>query len=391
MSFTRTANYITDVQTLCNEGVNEQFPGANRCGLMYFYTSTNLTVCKRIVNNYTITVSETSNGSVSAANTSANYGEVIQLTVSPDADYKIDTIKVNGSPISGNSFTMPAEDVVIEAVFEKINYTVTINYAPNGIVSASKNTANYGDEIVLTITPDSGYELDYIKINGDVIEDPSFVMPAGDVTVDVGFKVLVIKNGWELEDGKYYYYQNNKKVTGWVKSGASWYYMDPEDGVMVTGWKCIGGLWYFMAQSGAMQIGWVKSGNSWYYLTPGSGHMVTGWKEIGGKWYYFASSGAMVTNWFNIGGTWYYMDSSGAMVTGWKEISGKWYYFAPSGDMQTGWKYLGGEWYYLRKSGDMVTGWEKIDEKWYYFYSSGAMAHGTTIDGYEISDSGAMV
>lgn len=277
---------------------------------MYFYTSTNLTVCKRIVNNYTITVSETSNGSVSAANTSANYGEVIQLTVSPDAGYKIDTIKVNGSPISGNSFTMPAEDVVIEAVFEKLNYTVTINYAPNGIVSASKNTANYGDAIVLTITPDSGYELDYIKINGDVIEDPSFVMPAGDVTVDVGFKVLVIKNGWELEDGKYYYYQNNKKVTGWVKSG-----------------------------------------NSWYYLTPGSGHMVTGWKEIGGKWYYFA----------------------------------------PSGDMQTGWKYLGGEWYYLRKSGDMVTGWEKIDEKWYYFYSSGAMAHGTTIDGYEISDSGAMV
>ncbi len=43
------------------------------------------------------------------------------------------------------------------------------------------------------------------------------------------------------------------------------------------------------------------------------------------------------------------------------------------------------------EDGVMVTGWEKIDEKWYYFYSSGAMAHGTTIDGYEISDSGAMV
>jgi len=39
----------------------------------------------------------------------------------------------------------------------------------------------------------------------------------------------------------------------------------------------------------------------------------------------------------------------------------------------------------------MQTGWKSIGGKWYYFYSSGEMAANTTINGYTLSASGAMV
>ena len=72
-----------------------------------------------------------------------------------------------------------------------------------------------------------------------------------------------------------------------------------------------------------MVTGWVKDGNLWYYLNPISdgtcGRMLTGWQLIDGKWYYFneisdGTKGAIQTN------TWidgYYVDDHGV----WNEAS----------------------------------------------------------------------
>lgn len=157
------------------------------------------------------------------------------------------------------------------------------------------------------------------------------------------------KNGWQRENGKWYYYQNDVKKTGWLWDGNAWYYLN-SDGVMATGWVKLSGIWYYLSASGAMVTGWQKIGGVWY-LFASSGAMLTGWQQSGGKWYYLYSSGAMATGWLKLGSTWYYLNSAGAMATGWQYIGGSWYYFNSSGSMRTASLTQGGKTYYFNASG----------------------------------------
>jgi len=346
--------------------------------------------------SYGIIVEDNGLGTVDVVS-SAIKGNHIIVDISPAEGCELESLTAvdsegNDIEVTDNSFTMPGASVTITAVFRKIDYTITIVCSDHGTATVSGNPANFGDEITVTALPDNGFELNTIKVDDEIIEGNTFTMPAKDITITVTFRDRTYSlNGWILEDGKYYFYENGKMVKGWIKSGSSWYYMDTETGAMVTGWKNAGGKWYYFTGSGAMVTGWQKIGGTWYFFES-SGAMATGWKESGGKWYYFTGSGAMVTGWQKIGGTWYYFESSGAMATGWKNSGGKWYYFTSSGAMQTGWKQSGSDWYYLdTSSGAMVTGWKSISGKWYYFYDSGVMAYSTTIDGYTLGTDGAMI
>lgn len=57
---------------------------------------------------------------------------------------------------------------------------------------------------------------------------------------------VVLKNGWEKIEGKWFFFEQDKKKTGWLKWDKRWWYLGP-DGVM------------FADQ-------WVKYKNQWYYL-----------------------------------------------------------------------------------------------------------------------------
>ena len=139
----------------------------------------------------------------------------------------------------------------------------------------------------------------------------------------------VAPEGWSAENGSWYFYRNGIPVTGWLKTGGYWYYLDA-DGVMQTGWEKVNGSWYYLSKSGVMQTGWEKVNGYWYYLASG-GAMQTGWQKINGKWYYLASGGAMQTGWLKTGGKWYYLGADGAMLTGTHVIDGKTYSFDATG------------------------------------------------------------
>ena len=105
------------------------------------------------------------------------------------------------------------------------------------------------------------------------------------------------KPGWNKEDGKWYYRQQNGDLAkGWVKDGDTWYYFD-QTGKMETGWiKDQSGAWYYLNQSGAM------SSNEWIL-------------DQDGKWYYVDASGSMKTSqWFQVGDKWYYVDANGSLA-----------------------------------------------------------------------------
>ena len=71
----------------------------------------------------------------------AFYGDTIDVTVVPFEGYELDYITVNGNPIEGTSFTMPACDVELGAVFKAIRYTIT--YELDGGVNAPENPDYY--------------------------------------------------------------------------------------------------------------------------------------------------------------------------------------------------------------------------------------------------------
>ncbi|MDO5517876.1 MAG: N-acetylmuramoyl-L-alanine amidase family protein [Clostridium sp.] len=143
--------------------------------------------------------------------------------------------------------------------------------------------------------------------------------------------------------------------------------------------------------------GWEQLANgNWNFYDATGKLVVSSWSNIGGTWYYFDAQGSMVTGWIQLNGIWYYLNpisdgTKGAMKTGWIQTNGIWYYLSSSGAMKTGWIDLGGTWYYLDGSGAMKTGWIQDGGKWYYLNSDGSMAYSTTIDGYRLSSSGAMI
>ena len=162
----------------------------------------------------------------------------------------------------------------------------------------------------------------------------------------------------------------------WVKDGAGWWYACADgtsylkdgwftingrdyqfgpSGYMATGFlKRANGDWVYADSDGALVSGWVKDGGQWYYLDPSSKVMKTGWVADGGSWYYLTGSGAMAIGWVNDGGSWYYLNASGKMVTGWLNVGGAWYYLGPDGAMFTGTHVINGRTYVFDANGIWV-------------------------------------
>ena len=150
---------------------------------------------------YTVSVASSENGTVTADPTTAHYKDTISVTVTPETGYGLkslvwtDASGTRTETIVGESFEMPGTDITITAQFQKTDYTVTVEASVHGSVTAWPATANYGDEITLLVTPDTGYELDKLAVkdaanNTVAVTGGKFTMPASNVTVKATFKAL---------------------------------------------------------------------------------------------------------------------------------------------------------------------------------------------------------
>jgi len=138
------------------------------------------------LHDYTITVTQPSGGTISAPST-AHYGDTVTLTSIPSTGYELDYFIVDGQPIEGNTFIMPASDVTITAAYKLATYTISITQVSNGTIYASTATAHMGDTITLTSTPASHYQINYYTVDGSQIQGNTFTMPASDVVVSGAF------------------------------------------------------------------------------------------------------------------------------------------------------------------------------------------------------------
>lgn len=99
------------------------------------------------------------------------------------------------------------------------------------------------------------------------------------------------KNGWKLEDGKWYYYRNGDVRVGWFCDNGIDYYL-LEDGAAATGWQIVNGKARYFSETGAMRTGWLKTEEGSYYMFS-NGATAVGLKKIDNVWYYFLESGLL--------------------------------------------------------------------------------------------------
>ena len=136
---------------------------------------------------YSITVVQPANGTVSASATSATAGTTIELTATPAEGYTLDYFTLDGERINGHTFSMPARNVEVSAVFTANAYSITVVQPTGGTVSASATSATAGTTVKLTATPAEGYTLDYFTLDGERINGDTFIMPARNVEVSAVF------------------------------------------------------------------------------------------------------------------------------------------------------------------------------------------------------------
>ena len=115
----------------------------------------------------------------------ASYDDTVEVTnITADPGYVFSKIIVNGNTITGTSFKMPDSDTIVTVEFKAIEYTVSKNDVDHARISLSKTKVYYGDTITVSVTPDEGYIVSAIKVNGVAISGNSFVVE-GDSVVTV--------------------------------------------------------------------------------------------------------------------------------------------------------------------------------------------------------------
>ena len=148
-------------------------------------------IVERAPINYIVSYNQSAGGTFTLKNgsqyvisgSSVIEGAVLTIEATPDQGYKLDGVKVNGTRISGLSFTVDSNSTV-EAYFSKMKYTVTYTQFANGTLTVrnglqtvhSGGSVEYGTVLTVEATPYQGYKLDSIRVNGARISGLSFTV-----------------------------------------------------------------------------------------------------------------------------------------------------------------------------------------------------------------------
>ena len=131
---------------------------------------------------YTVTVTGT-NGSPSGSGT-YTIGEIVTLSPNPDANYGFVRWEIDPSiSISNNKFIMPASDVTVTAIYDAIEYTVTVTAKNNYGDPTGSGSYLVGQQVTLDPKPKTGFIFKQ-WISSIIITGNQFIMPDRDIEIE---------------------------------------------------------------------------------------------------------------------------------------------------------------------------------------------------------------
>ena len=145
-------------------------------------------------------------------------------------------------------------------------------------------------ELTLTADTASAYimeeRLDYSYATAQLAKQ-TFWVGAAPRTELPHFRQIVRekKDGWVWQDDTWYYYNEGKPCTGWVRNMGVEYYIG-KDGAVTTGWTEVDGKLCYFSATGALCTGWLSAPEGMRYCFE-DGTFANGWQTIGTSLYYF--------------------------------------------------------------------------------------------------------
>ncbi len=151
--------------------------------------------------SFTITSSAGSNGSINpSGNVTVSSGGNQSYSVNANSGYEIDYVTVDGNnqgAISTYTFNNITANHTIDAYFKALpQYDITANAGANGSISPSGTVSvTEGENETFNITANSGYEIDYVTVDGNnqgAISSYTFTNVVTTHTINAYFKLIPI-------------------------------------------------------------------------------------------------------------------------------------------------------------------------------------------------------
>lgn len=156
-----------------------------------------------------VTVDKSTGGNVTTDSESYVVGDNVQLTITPDTGYELDSVKVGDVDkthlVRNGLLTLEevSEDITVKVAFKaRTASTVSYNIIGNkgGTASLSASSGYVGDRVTLTVTPENGYEVMTVKVNGGenlanslVGNSVSFELTSATVEIEIEFYAFPVK------------------------------------------------------------------------------------------------------------------------------------------------------------------------------------------------------
>jgi len=158
----------------------------------------------------TITASAGTGGSISpSGSVSVDYGADQSFSITPATGYAIADVLVDGESVGAEStytFENVTADHTISVSFSQITFNITASSGENGSIDpGGSTTVNYGSDQLYTFTPDTGYEVDTVKVDGQSTtvtgNTYTFMNVTDNHTIEVTFQVVVEETAWSKTYG----------------------------------------------------------------------------------------------------------------------------------------------------------------------------------------------
>jgi hypothetical protein len=159
-SFTLTPenNYIIDTLTGCEGSLSE-----NTFTTSVINSDCNLSVTFKL-KSYAVTTSAGQGGSISPITQEVIHGKTASFTLTPNADYAIDSVTGCDGSLDGNTYStgIVTQDCAVSASFNLKSYVVAASAGQGGSISPEKQMVIHGETATLTLVPDTGYAIDSV-------------------------------------------------------------------------------------------------------------------------------------------------------------------------------------------------------------------------------------
>ena len=127
---------------------------------------------------YTVTVNNDGNGTASADKASAAENETVTLTATPTTGYHFKEWQSSDVTVSGSSFTMPAKNVTVTAIFEAdtpVSHT---------IIAGANSEMTKGSSTGLSFTSNAPFSnFDSVKVDGNTIAAINYTAEEGSTKI----------------------------------------------------------------------------------------------------------------------------------------------------------------------------------------------------------------